>query len=291
MSSRTLFNLVLLCLAGILLAVILYRPGMQPEPVPQTVTALTGEAISRIQVTRSTREPLLFTRAADGWMITGSHEIPASGMQMRLLLALLHARAIRSYPADSLDLEAIGLAPPQATLMLDDNRFDIGLTDPLDRLRYIQTGGTVVLVPDQYQHLINADWPSFAERKLLPAGAQLTRLQLPGLTLSLTADKQWQVDPADPAISSSALQSLVSNWEQATAYYVRAYQGKPGTGTISIGWSNAAEPLTFHILARTPELILARPEHGIQYYLQSASGDSLLGIPDEQPDADTDSTH
>lgn len=304
MSSRILLNLALFGLAGILLAVIIYRPGVAPEPLPQTVTTLTGEGISRIQVTRMTRDPLLFTRAADSWMLTGSHEIPASGMQMRLLLALLEARALRSYPADSLDLEAVGLAPPQATLILGDNRFEIGLTDPLDGLRYIKTGDTVVLVPDQYQHLINAGWPSFAERRLLPADAQVTRLQLPTLTLSLSADNQWQMDPAVPAIRSSALQTLVSNWEQATAYYVRAYQGNTaadtGTDTIRIDQSNTAEALTFHILARTPELILARPEQGIQYHLKRETGDSLLDIiteephenqPDIPPDTVTNSTH
>ena len=287
MSSRTLLNLTLFCLAGLLALIVVYQPGIETEPVPQTLTALSADGITRIQVTRTTREPLTFTRHVDTWVLAGSHELPASGFQIRTLLAVLQAQATRSYPADSLDLAALGLEPPQATLLLDDTRFDIGITETVDKLRYVQTGDTVFLVPDLYQHLINADWSSFVARRLLPANAKLTRLQLPELTLSLAAANQWQLSPADPAISTAALQSLISNWEQATAYYVRRYQDNATGETITLEFSNAAAPLTLHIVARTPELILARPDLGIQYYLQGSMEQALLSMPGDTQDTDT----
>jgi len=290
MSSRTLINLALFCLAGILVLVIVYRPGIAPEPVPQPLTVLTGDGISRIQVTRTSREPLTFTRHADHWVLAGSSDLPASDIQIRSLLAILQAYSSRNYPADSLDLAALGLAPPQATLMLDDTRFDIGLTEALDNMRYVQTGDTVFLVTDKYQHLINADWSNFVERKLLPANARLTRLQLPKLDLSLTAANQWQLSPADPAVSPAALQSLISNWEQATAYYVRRYQDNAGSETITLEFSSAAAPVTFHIVSHTPELILARPDHGIQYHLQSEMEQALLALPGDTQATDTETT-
>jgi len=287
MSSRTLINLALFCLAGILILVIIYRPGIAPEPVPQLLTALTGDGISRIHVTRTAREPLTFTRHADNWVLADSSELPASNFQIRSLLAILQAHSSRSYPADSLDLAAVGLEPPQATLMLDDTRFDIGLTAALDNMRYVQTGDTVYLVTDKYQHLINADWSSFVERKLLPANARLTRLQLPKLDLSQTADHQWQLSPADPPVSAAALQSLVSNWEQATAYYVRRYQDNATGEVITLEFSNAVEPVSFHIVSRTPEFILAQPDRGIQFHLQSEMEQALLALPDDTQDTAT----
>jgi len=290
MSSRTLINLALFCLAGILILVIIYRPGIAPEPVPQTLTALTAEGITRIQVTRNTREPLTFTRQADSWVLAGSSELPASNIQIRSLLAILQAHSSRSYPADSLELAALGLEPPQATLMLDDTRFAIGLTEALNNMRYVQTGDTVFLVTDKYQHLVNADWSNFVERKLLPASASLTRLQLPKLELSLTAANQWQLSPADPTVSTTALQSLISNWEQATAYYVRRYQDNAGSETITLEYSNAAEPVTFHIISHTPEFILARPDWGIQYHLQSNMEQTLLALPGDTQKTDTEIT-
>jgi hypothetical protein len=288
MSSRTLLNLALFCLAGLLTLIVVYRPGIEPEPVPQPLTALSADGITRIQVTRTTREPLTFTRHVDTWVLEDSHALPASDLQIRALLALLQAPATRSYPADSLDLEALGLEPPQATLLLDDTRFDIGITEAVDKLRYVQTGDTVFLIPDQYQHLINADWSSFVERRLLPANTRITRLQLPEFTLSLTAANQWQLSPAGPEISTDALQSLVSNWEQATAFYVRRHQNKASGETITLEVSKTAEPVTFHIVAHTPELILARPELGIQYHLQGDMAQALLTMPDDRQETGTE---
>lgn len=290
MSSRNLINLALSCLAGLLILIIIYRPGIAPEPASQALTALTGDGITRIQVTRTSRDPLLFTRHANNWVLAGSNELPASSFQINSLLGILQARPARSYPADSLDLETIGLNPPQATLVLDETRLEIGLTDALDNMRYVLTGDTVFLVADKYQHLINADWSSFVERKLLPGNSKLTRLQLPDLDLSLTAAGAWQLSPADPAISADTLAELVSNWEHATAYYVRRYQGTASGETITLEFSNAAAPLTLHIVARTPELILARADQDIQYHLQGRMEQVLLGIPVDTQQTDTETT-
>jgi hypothetical protein len=278
MSSRTLLNLALFCLAGILVLVIFYRPGIAPEPVPQTLTALAGNEITRIDVARATREPLAFTRHGDSWVLAGSIELPASDFQVRSLLAILQAQSTRSYPAAGLDLAALGLEPPQATLMLDDTRIDVGITEALDNNRYVKKDDTVFLITDRYQHLLSADWTNFVERKLLPASARLTRVQLPGMDVSLTADNQWQLSPADAAISTAALQTLISNWEQATAYYVRRYEGNASAESVTLEFANEAEPVTLHITARTPEFILSRPELGIQYHLQGSSVKALLTI-------------
>jgi len=290
MSSRNLINLALLCLAGLLILVIVYRPGIAPESASQTLTALTGDGITRIQVTRTKRDPLLFTQHADNWVLAGSNELPASNFQIHSLLGILQAQPARSYPADSLDLETLGLKPPQATLLLDDTRLEIGLTEALDNMRYVQMGDTVFLVADKYQHLINADWSSFVERKLLPANSRLTRLQLPDLDLSLTAAGVWQLSPADPAISADTLTALVSNWEQATAYYVRRHKDGTSGEKVTLEFSSAAEPVTFHIVAQTPELILARPDKGIQYHLQGTMGQTLLMIPAGTEEMDTGTT-
>lgn len=279
MYSRTLLNLALICLAGMLVLVIVYQPGITPEAAPQTITTMTAENISHIQVIRTTREPLAFTRRADSWFLTGNRELPASDFQIRSVLAILQAESARSYTADSLDLESLGLEPPLATLILDDTQLKIGATEALDNLRYIQAGDTVFLVTDRYQHLINSDWPGFVARRLLPAQAKLSRLQLPESTLSLGTDDQWQLSPANAAVSAAALQTLIANWEQAAAYYVRHYQNKATAGTIILEFSDNTEPLTLHIMAHTPELILARPELGIQYHLQADMKETLLALP------------
>jgi len=279
MSSRSLLNLALLGLAAVLVLVIVYQPGSTPEPAAQTVTALNSDNISRIRVTRTTREPLEFIRHADKWFLTGESELPASDFQIKSLLAVLQAEAARSYPASSLDLATVGLEPPLATLSLDDTLIKIGAIDALDKLRYLQAGDTVFLVADRYQHLINSNWHGFVDRELLPADSKLSRLQLPDFTLSLQTDNQWLLSPARPSVKMTALQQLTANWKQARAYYVRRHQGETGEATITLEFSGNIEPITFHIVTRTPELILARPEIGIQYHLQSDMQKTLLALP------------
>ena len=281
MSSRNLLNLALLALAAVLALVIFYQPGITPEPAPQTVTALSGENIKRIQIVRMTRDPLTFTRHDGEWFLSGDRELPASNFQVSSLLAVLQTEAIRSYPVDTVEPETLGLEPPLATLTLDDVRFKIGTTDALEKLRYLQTGDNVFLVSDRYQHLINADWPGFVSRKLLPANAGISQLQLPHTTLSLSADNQWQQSATTDSVDTGKLQTLVDSWQQASATYIRHYQPVNGSETVTLEFSTAAKALTFHIVTRTPELILARPELGIQYHLQADMAGVLLAIPAE----------
>lgn len=287
MSSRALLNLTLVLVAISLVLVVLYKPGLEPEAAPPPVTTLDPETVSSIQVTRTMREPLGFARHGDRWMLAGDPELPASEFQMPSLLSILQTATTRSYPAASLDLEAVGLQPPQAVLTLDDAVFSIGLTTPLDNKRYIQFKNTVYLVDDKYQHLLNGGRTNFISRKLLPANSTLTRLQLPDKTLSLAGNGQWQLTPEDPAVSSADIQALVSNWENSRATYIHDYDGAVATATITLETSDSANPVTLLLIRKSPDFILARPDWGIQYHLQGNLGNVLLGIPVPVPATNT----
>jgi hypothetical protein len=287
MSSRTLLNLTLVLVAISLVLVVFYQPGLEPEPAPPSVTTQDPETISSIHVTRTMREPLRFTRQGDNWMLAGDPELPASEFQMPSLLSILQTATTRSYPAASLDLEAVGLQPPQAVLTLDDTVFSIGLTTALDNKRYIQLEDTVYLVDDKYQHLLNGGRTNFISRKLLPANGTLTRLQLPDKTLSLTGNGQWQLTPADPAVSSTDIQALIKNWENSRATYIHGYEGTAAIATITLETSDSTSPVTLHLIRKSPDFVLARPDWGIQYHLQGQLGNVLLGRQDPAPDTNS----
>ena len=266
MSRRTLLNLSLAAIVVALGLVAYFRPGLAPETAPATISPLGPESISRIHVTRSTREPLTFTRQADGWILEGEPALPASGFQINSLLAMLQVRTRRSYPADTLELATLGLEPAQASISMNDTVIHIGITEPLENRRYVQVGATVYLIADKYQHLINADRSNFIARRLLPPGVSITRLQLPDRELATTDEGLWQLAPDDPAIGADAIRQMITHWESATALYVRRYDDAAATAGVSLEFASAA-PLQFRILSRTPELVLARPDWGIQYHL------------------------
>lgn len=279
MSSRTLLNLALMAIAAVLALVIVYQPGITPEPAAQTVTTVDSEKISRIRITRTTREPLELARHDDNWFLVSNNGLPASDFQVNALLATLQTEAMRSYPADGIDLAALGLKPPLATLALDDTEIKIGTTDALDKLRYLQVGDAIFLVTDRYQHLINADWPGFVSRKLLPADARISKLKLPQATLSPGTGNQWQKTPVTTPADTASLQTLIDNWQQASATYIRRYQPSGNGETVAVTLSGNTATLTFHIVTRTPELVLARPDLGIQYHLQGDLDKALLATP------------
>ena len=177
-----------------------------------------------------------------------------------------------------MDLGSAGLDPPQATLLLDDTLIYIGNTEPLERKRYIRHDDTVYLITDIYQHLINADWTNFVERRLLSENAALTGIELPGLGLTLSDDRQWQLSIPAADVNATAIQALVAEWQAATATYIRRYDGTATPASITLTFSDNTAAVTLYINEQQAELVLARPDWGLQYHFPADMRTTLLGI-------------
>lgn len=290
MTTRTLLNLGLAALGLALVLVVIYRPGLEPIAVPQPIiTGLAPDAVVSITVTREPREQLTFTRQDKRWYVfTGTHELPAADFQINALLRLLLTTADTRYPAESLDLAQLGLEPPQATVTFNEQEFRIGTTEALDRRRYLQLADSVYLVADKYQHLVNAEPYNFVARELLADRGAISRLELPGMTLSQPADMHWQLDPANDndntSASADALQQLVNSWQNASALYVMGYYGAETKEQVTIHTTGQVEPLVLQVVSHAPDLVLARADRGIKYHLASGLGESLFTLPAPEPE-------
>ena len=277
MSSRTLLNLTLAGIALLLGLLVLYQPGLEEGPTAAPISTLSADSISSIRVTRKERTPLTFTKTASGWQLLKELALPASAFQLRALLGIPGTRPERSYPVSALDPGSVGLEPPQATLLLDDTLITIGNTEPLERKRYIRHDDTVYLVTDIYQHLINADWTNFIEHRLLPENAALKSIELPGLSLTLDNEQQWQAAPTAAAGNATAIQDLVSQWKNASATFIRRYDGTATSAAITLTFSDTTEALTLYINEQPAELVLARPDWDLQYHFPENMRKTLLG--------------
>jgi hypothetical protein len=278
MNTRTLLNLVLVCVAVLLILVIAYRPGLEQAADLPPLTTVQADSIRTIRVTRKERTPLSFEKTASGWQLTGDRPLPASEFQLRALLGILDTRPDRRYPDNALDLAAAGLDPPQATLLLNDTVIYIGGTEALQHKRYIQLDDTVYLVSDKYQHLINADWTNFVERRLLPENAVLTGLVLPDVRLKAGEDGRWQATPPASGKDAAAIEALVAQWQAANATYIRRHEGTATGSAITLELAGNREPVRLYLSAQEPELVLARPDWGIQYHFPANLRKTLLGI-------------
>jgi Domain of unknown function (DUF4340) len=283
MSTRNLLNLVLLVIAGTLAAVIALRPGTRQADTPQPVTGIDPQTITRIELTRSKGDALKFIRTDGHWQIDTTPALPADDFQVQTVLALLTADVVRKYAAASLDLAQVGLDPPQTIASYDHTRLELGTTDALDGLRYVRLGDTVYLVADRFAHLLNAGVSNFLQRGLLPEGVTITGLQLPGLALNQTDGVHWQLHPDDPAASADNIHALLNNWLHASALYVTRGDASGARESIQIRLREQQQPLEFALVARTPELVLARPDRGMQYHFPAETAAELLAIPKSAP--------
>ena len=108
----------------------------------------------------------------------------------------------------------------------------------------------------------------------------ITTLELPGLKLSRTDDTHWQLDPAQPTASADAVDQLVQNWQLASALYVRRADTGKHPDSIRVTLRDTAAPVEFRIVAREPDLVLARPDWNIQYHITGDVGAGLLALPE-----------
>lgn len=281
MKSRWIINILLIVAVVILTLVARYEPGIEAPAAPQMLTSLRAEKIQTIRVNRPLREDLLFSKTDNVWTIDREPALPADEFQVRALLKLAGQTAARSYPVEELELSRLALDPPYATVTLDGTDVHFGSLEPLEELRYARVGGHVHLISDMFQHLIEADYTQFVRRRLLAEQARIVGLDAPGFSLN-KADGGWQIHPSKE-VSADALQQLVDNWQQASALHIRPAEATPDDAqevTLSLG--EPERRVRFLIAAREPELVLVRPEFGLQYHMGNRAH-NLLALPEAAP--------
>lgn len=279
MSKRNRVNLGLLLLVGVLVLLAIYEPGIEQPQEPTRLLDLEREAVTQIRIERQGQETVALARDARGdWHLTGPLAIGASAFRIGSLLRITEQKSLGSFPAEPERLAGYGLETPRVTLILNDAvTIAFGDNTPLDQRRYVRLGERVHLVSDTlYYHLIGS-YTTFVRQQLLPEGTAIAALTLPGLSVRWQ-EERWQVEPKPEAFSADQITRLIDAWKLASAVQIKPYDGEPGE-TITIVPKGDAEPIRFLLTARTPDLVLARPELGIEYHLAESSGEELLKLP------------
>ena len=279
MNRRWIVNLLMLGAVLALALVAYFEPGRETPKAPGKLTDLKPADIQRVHIERKDKPDLVLYREGDRWLIEHAPPLPAERFQVDSLLGLADAEVTRSYAADKLDAAAVGLDPPGAKVRFDDTLLMIGGRDALDGLRYIQVGERIHLVPDIHQYLVEAPFTRYLRRRLFASGETLRALRLPDLTLE-QRDGHWTLKE-NPEVSADRLQQFVDRWREASALDVKPLDDKAQGDRIEIETGSGRVALV--LVEREPELVLARPDWGIQYHL-GRRADSLLKLPPEPDD-------
>lgn len=294
MSSRTLLNLVLLAVVGVLVALVVVEPGKKaPAPEPK-VTALARDAVTSIRIEHPAGkgEAVELAKVNGHWRLKSPIDFPAGDFRADTLAAQAEAESHSRFPATADALAKFKLDTPAVTLLLNGERLAYGDTAPINHYRYLLHGDTVHLTDDTAYFQLIRDWQGLVDTKLLPGEAKVTALAIPGHTLR-RGDNGWQVEPELAGLSADEPVRLAAAWQEAQAVQVRPYTPPAPDQTPAPAEKVTVEregeaPVAFLVVKRAPELVLARPELKLQYHLTGNRSDELLDLKAEKKDAAAD---
>lgn len=279
MKRNTLINLSLLMVIGVLVLLVVYEPGIEKPAEAPLLLSLKRDEVKHILIQRDGQETVELAKSDDGkWQLLQPIRIAASEFRIDSLLRITESKSLNSFAVDPAKLPGYKLDKPSAELILNGKTsIAFGSATPLDQRRYVLLDNQVHLITDNLYYFMISAWPTFVSMQPLPAGSRITGLQLPKLKLAWQ-ESRWQVEPKQELDSADNITALLDAWKFAAATSVKPYDGRKGD-TINIQLRDEEKPLQFLLTALTPDLILARPELGVEYHFPAELADKLLTLP------------
>lgn len=283
MKSRLILNLALLVLIAILGAVAFFEPGKKE---PETTRLVSVDENALAAVTLQNKDTIKLEKQNGHWRLTAPFNAPANDIRVRQLIGIAEANSEAQYPIGSEDLAKFELDKPKATLILDTTTLKFGGSDPINMRRYVQIGDTLHLVGDDFFHHLTASATDYVDKKLLPEDAKISEFFIPGLKATLGQDGKWVLEP--PAEPDQSISDLLNAWNTARAIDVKRVE-QPVQGDVVRITLAEGSPIEFYILQREPDLLLVRPDLGLQYEVTGNAAKRLLSLqkPEVMPEEPT----
>lgn len=290
MTNRWFINGLLLCIALGLGAFLWDRPKVAAPARARKLAVMKAASVSTVEVQRKGQPTILLKREGSRWLVLKPLKARADRFRVEALTDLVQADTSDRFKAPQDRLAGFGLAPPQAVLTLNKQRVLVGRRRPFGDLRYVLMNHTIALVPAAAIHPRRLSPNSFLSTKLLSARIHPVGFALPHFAI-IRKRGIWRAIPKVARVSSDRINAFVDAWRYARALSVSRYHGQAVLGRIVIRYrtQGAKKPgppqaLTIDILATQPELVLARPDQGLEYHFPEEIGRRLLHL---GPDART----
>ena len=276
LSRRWLIN----CLLIVLICLLAYsgiRYQLKSKAQPKnSITSLKPQDINSI-IIQFADTKLVLRRSGNQWIFEKPIQWPANNINLERLISIVTSESNSRLPAEEIDLANLGLQLPKATLTLNDTRVLFGATNNIGERRYIMIGSTIYLLPDLHLHFINQGISGLIDRRLLPSSISLNSLRLAEFNLSKNSDGTWQADTLGDVVADQ-VNALVNNWQTLDAGNIKNFD-KTGTAEQKIvaGLQDGSN-IEFFIMSTRPEIVIARPDLGVQYHFSEKQFYDLLSI-------------
>lgn len=266
MQQRLLINLLLFCCVVGLTIFLIIDDGAEVIEQEITLTDIDPENIHVIRIERRDLDDIIFQKQGDHWDMQSPFNLPANPSRIKVMLRLLQAHSYDHFSAADNDLTPFMLAVPAVSIILNDTRIAFGDTNPLEeKLRYVLIKDTVHIINDSLFHQLQASATFFLDLKLIPRDAEIKAIQLPELSIGNNEGGEL----------SGTHHQILNAWNQAESISVRKYEEIELIDTIKLKLSSG-KTIEFVITSNRPNLILARPDKGIQYHISSTASDNLF---------------
>lgn len=279
--NRAYLNLALLAIVAGLAATVWFTQKKEAPKGPP-LTTLTSAAVNSISIEHPDEPTIKLVKKGDEWQLTAPVQSPTDPFEVASLVNLATTEAKRTLKVGDVKLADLKLAPPRFTITLNDRKLEFGDTEPLEYRRYVRHGDSVALIDDPSDTAVDADYSNLVAKELISPGAEIDKIEVPGLSVSRSDGKDWSATPASDAASGDALARFVQAWRAARSMWNAAMpadggKGEPITLTLKDG--------TVHLVlvSKAPQLIIDRPDLKLRYTLSKADADTLLTLTEPKP--------
>jgi hypothetical protein len=283
MNRRWLLNALLLIVIVAMTTLAVWRPGLH-KPAPKAkLTKLDPRTIQHVRIEQQNRKPIVLNEQDQTWYmespVHGRAHVFNTARVLRIAMAPVEQELP---PSASQDLAQFGLAKPKAVLKLDGQPIAFGGNNPVNNDQYVLYQKRVYLIDTRSYWDVARPYNQFLDSHLFRQDRKPLAISLPGLSLKLVKGR-WMLHPANKKLTTDRINTFVDEWRYATAMTVKRYQGKPVQGKIRIRFSASkkdgkAQTVTVDILSRRGELILYRPDQGLEYHFPEEVGKRLLQL-------------
>ena len=257
MRRTTRTNLILLGMAGLLGLAVYWQVGKETAGFEPPLSDLNPARIQRVTAGCHVCSERRFERREGHWWMLEPYALPADDELVKRLIKIAASPVRSRRPLQEFDAGKIGLEPPLMHLQLNDQLFDIGVTDALLGDRFVRDGDIVAMVPDRFSPFLVAAPESELDRHLLPRGSGLASLKING------ADRP----------------DLIEAWSGALAKQITASSNPSANAADTVVNMQLDDGSTIsYDIARNGDVIVARrSEPPLSYALSTEQSTLLLG--------------
>jgi len=298
MKKRWLLNLLMFALVASLVTFLYVRPKTtaQQDEVYEVSNYKLAE-FNAISVEFPAKAALSLEKVNGYWRITAPQQARADQASVQRILGIIAAKTKNKIAAGKDDLEKFGLNNPVVKLKFfrdKDNveEFLFGTHNPVTDEQYVAHRNNVYLVSSAYSDYASTQLIELVDKAPLKPTEKVAGFDFSHLEQWETArlnvdllDGKWKVSIATAKPQQNEMNEWSDfSWTHALAKSVEFYSPdrKATYPSFEVKLADGSK-VHFDKLQESPDLILARPDEGLQYHFANDVGFTMLNPPINLP--------